>query len=169
MPLQRARLKISDLSASRKGKSAEKNKKVAAVSLSLTSMVDMFAILVIFLLTNNTTLEEWVKLEHDISLPHAKTVDEPKKAVTIQVSSDKIFGQDVAPGASEVAIADVTSSSKGPLVIEALRGWLVKLGNKDGYVNVVADEKVAYGAVRRIISTCQVAGYKNVNLAVFPR
>jgi biopolymer transport protein ExbD len=169
MPLQRARLKISDLSANRKNKSADKNKKVAAVSLSLTSMVDMFAILVIFLLTNNQSVEEWVKLEHDISLPHAKTADTPKKAVTIQVAADKIYAQDSAPGSKEATIVDLASASKGPLVVEALRSWLTKLGNKEGYVNVVADEKVSYGAVRRVISTAQVSGFKNVNLAVFPR
>ncbi len=169
MPLQRARLKISDLSVNRKNKSHEKNKKIMAVSLSLTSMVDMFAILVIFLLTNNQSVEEWVKLEHDITLPQAHTVDEPHKAVTLQIAKDKVFGQDSAPGAEEVPLVDVAAVAKGPLVVESLRRWLVKLGNKEGYVNLVADEKVNFGAVRRIISTCQVAGYKNINLAVFPR
>lgn len=169
MPLQKARLKISDLSVNRKNKSNEKNKKIMAVSLSLTSMVDMFAILVIFLLTNNQSVEEWVKLEHDITLPQAKTVDEPKKAVTLQISKDKVFGKDVIPGAEETALVDVNAIAKGPLVVEPMRAWLQKLGNKEGYVNVVADEKVPYGAVRRVISTCQVAGFTNVNLAVFPR
>jgi biopolymer transport protein ExbD len=169
MPLKRARLKISALSTGRKNRSAEKNKKVGAVSLSLTSMVDMFAILVIFLLTNNQSVEEWVKLEHDISLPRAKTADMPKKAVTIQVAADKIYAQDSLPGSKEAAITDVASVTKGPLIVESLRTWLVKLANKEGYVNVVADEKVNYGAVRRIISTAQIAGFKNINLAVFPR
>jgi biopolymer transport protein ExbD len=93
----------------------------------------------------------------------------PKKAVTIQVAADKIYAQDSAPGSKEATITDVASVAKGPLIVESLRTWLVKLANKEGYVNVVADEKVNYGAVRRIISTAQIAGFKNINLAVFPR
>ena len=169
MPLQKARLKISDMSVNRKNRSADKNKKVAAVSLSLTSMVDMFAILVIFLLTNNQSVEEWVKLEHNITLPQAKTVDEPKKAVTLQVAVDKIYGQDVSADSVEVPLADVANIARGPLIIEPIKTWLVKLKNKEGYVNIVADEKVSYGAIRRIVSTAQMAGFRNVNLAVFPR
>ncbi len=167
MPLQRARLKISQLSTTRKSKAHDKNKKVAAVSLALTSMVDMFAILVIFLLTNNQNLEEWVKLEHNIQLPHAKSVDEPKKAVTLQISADAVYGE--GAGGTEKQIVQVSQVTKGPLIIEALKTFLISLKDKEGYVNVVADSTVAYGAIRRIVSTCQVAGFKNVNLAVFPR
>lgn len=169
MPLQKARLKISQLSVNRKHKAHEQSKKVAAVSLSLTSMVDMFAILVIFLLTNNQSVEEWVKLEHNITLPQAKTVDEPKKAVTLQVAADKVYGQDAAPGSEEVAIIDVNTVARGPLINDTVKNWLVKLHNKEGYVNIVADQTVSYGAIRRIISTAQMAGFRNVNLAVFPR
>jgi biopolymer transport protein ExbD len=164
MPLQKARLRISDYKKKNKNKAADKNKKVAAVALSLTSMVDMFAILVIFLLTNNQTVEDWVKLDHDIHLPQAKTSDESKKATTLQVSMDGVFAED------KKQLAEISKISKGPLIIPAVKQWLVSVKEKkEGFVNILADERIPYGAIKRVISTCQESGFKNVNLAVFPK
>jgi len=164
MPLSKARLRISDYKANRKLKGDEKNKKVMAVSLSLTSMVDMFAILVIFLLTNNSSVEEWVSLGHDITLPKAKSSDQARKTTTISISQQQIFGD-------EQALVDIEKITKGPILVQPLRKWLLSLKDRDkgGYVNVVGDERVPYGAVRRVIATCQEAGFMNVNLAVFPK
>lgn len=162
MPLIKARRRISDYNKNRKNKAHETHKKVMAVSLSLTSMVDMFAILVIFLLVNQSHVEEWVKVEHDIKLPKAKASDQAKKATTVSLTVDKLFGEDTN-------LADVASISKGPLIVAPLRKWLSTISGKEGAVTVVSDEKVPFSAVRRVIATCQEAGFKNVNLAVFPK
>lgn len=161
MPLIKARRRISDYNAGRKNKASETHKKVMAVSLSLTSMVDMFAILVIFLLVNQNNVEDWVKVEHDIKLPRAKASDTTKKATTVSISTQQIFGDDQA-------IVE-TAAAKGPIVVAPLRKWLLSVADKNGYVNVVGDERVPFGTIRRVIATCQNAGFKNVNLAVFPK
>jgi len=163
MALSKARLRISDYKADRKGKGDEKNKKVMAVSLSLTSMVDMFAILVIFLLTSASGVQEWVQLDHGIKLPTAKSSDQAKKATTISIAKDQIFGD-------KDALVDIRKITSGPIIVQPLRRWLLSLKDrKEGYINVVGDESVPYGAVRRVIATCQEAGFNNVNLAVFPK
>ena len=163
MALSKARLRISDYKADRKGKGDEKNKKVMAVSLSLTSMVDMFAILVIFLLTSASSVQEWVSLEHGIKLPKAKTSDQAKKSTTISIAKDRVYGD-------KDALMDVKRITSGPIVIPQLRKWLLSLKDRtEGFVNVVGDETVPYSAVRRVIATCQEAGFNNVNLAVFPK
>lgn len=163
MPISKARLRISDYKANRKAAGDEKNKKVMAVSLSLTSMVDMFAILVIFLLTNSSSVQEWVKLDHDIKLPKAKSNDQAKKSTTISIAKNQVFGDDTA-------LVDVNRIAGGPVIVQPLRKWLLSLKDrKEGFVNIVGDESVPYAAVRRVIATCQEAGFNNVNLAVFPK
>jgi biopolymer transport protein ExbD len=162
MPLSKARLRISDYKANRSNKNEEKNKKVMAVSLSLTSMVDMFAILVIFLLVNNSSVPEWVDLGHDIKLPKARTSDEAKRATTISISATQVF-------ADEKPVVDVSQINHGAIIVPALQKWLQGIKDKNGRINVVGDEKVPYSAVRRVIATAQAAGFNNVNLAVFPK
>jgi len=162
MPLKRARSRIGQYNKARKKSSDDKTKKVMAVSLSLTSMVDMFAILVIFLLANNGQVKDWVQVEHNIRLPQAKASDEAKQATTLQIAKEGIF-------ADGKQIADTMKVSKGPLVIGPLKNYLASLKIKDGYINLVGDENVPFGAMRRIITTCQDAGFPNVNLAVMPK
>src|SRR5260370_15184294 len=94
MPLHRARLRISDYTEKRKSRLKHQERRIRMVSLSLTSMVDMFAILVSFLLVNSSTVSQWIEVSHNIELPRAGLVDPPKKAPAIQVSNEGIFGDE---------------------------------------------------------------------------
>ena len=70
------------------------------------------------------------------------------------------------------------SSGKGGLRVrffatssgrEPVREWLASQPKARGFVNIVADAHVPFGAVRRVIATAQDVGYANVNLAVQPK
>jgi len=161
MPIGKARLRISDYNQQRKAKLKGRESRIQMVSLSLTSMVDMFAIMVIFLLTNASTVTQWLELDHGILLPKAKFSENPSKAATLQLSTDTLYG-------NKEALLSVKQILRGPTTIAPLLTWLKKNGNKDGFVNIVGHEKVPYGAMRRIVATCQEAGFGNVNLAVQP-
>ncbi len=162
MPLKKARLRISDYSEKRKSRIRQSERRIVMVSLSLTSMVDMFAILVIFLLTNSSTVSQWIEVGHNIELPKAKASDPPPKAATLQIAKDVVYGD-------RTALDSVSKVLHGPPTVESVRRWLGKQSKKDGYINIVADQKTPYGVVKRIIATCQESGFKNVNLAVQPR
>lgn len=132
------------------------------VSLSLTAMVDMFAIMVIFLLANATTVTQWIEIGHGIQLPKAKASDPPPKAASIHVSKDMVF-------ANNKPLLPVKQVLQSGIVLPALSTWLLKQAKQAGYINIVAHENTPYGIIRRIVFTCQQAGFKNVNLAVQPR
>jgi biopolymer transport protein ExbD len=159
MPISKARLKISDYNETRKIRLRSQERRVGMVALSLTSMVDMFAILVIFLLANSSTLADWVKVGHNINLPHAKSSDLPQKAATVQIAADNLYGEDKALQPTEQIWKNT----------EPFRRWLKTLDKKDGYINIVGHEKIAFGLVKRIVAACQDAGFHKVNLAVQPR
>jgi biopolymer transport protein TolR len=162
MPIGKARLRISDYNAQRKSKNKGKEHKIRMVSLSLTSMVDMFAILVIFLLTNTSTVTQWMEVGHGIELPKAKNSEEPKKAAVLEISNDGLY-------ADKELIVPTNQISGGPAIIPNLKRWLGSKDKKDGFVNIVGDSKIPFGVVRRVVSTCQEAGFGNVNLAVQPK
>ncbi len=167
MPLKVARLRIRDYNQNRKNKLKSQEKRIQVVALSLTSMVDMFAMLVIFLLTNTSTVTQWVEVAHKIEVPKAKSAlasETPPKAATLQVAMDAVYGDDVKLSS--------LSAAKSGRVVESVRKYLAGLrGQSDlkaGYVNIVAHERVPYSVVRSMVKTSQAAGYPNVNLVVQP-
>jgi len=166
MPITKARLRISDYNENRKAKQAGRDRQVRVVSLSLTSMVDMFAVLVIFLLACTATVSQWIETGHNIQLPESKFSDTPPKAATLQIATDAIYGDDKA-------ILPLSELTRGPISNAVIRNYLKALPKrddfKDGYVNIVCDERVPFGVIKRIIASCQDAGFGNINLAVHPK
>lgn len=162
MPITKARLRISDYNKQRKASLKKQQRRIAMVSLSLTSMVDMFAILVIFLLTNTSAITQWVEVGQGIKLPRAHSADPVPRGVTVQVTASALFGD-------KQELISVTDIVHGPMSIQPLKAWLEAQSKKDAVVNLVGHEAVPFGTMRKVVATCQDAGYTNVNLAVQPK
>ena len=163
MPLKKARFRISDFSKGRKRRVKEHERRVRVVSLSLTSMVDMFAVLVVYLIINSTSVQEWVQMATGIDLPKAKANWEtPERGATLQVTDSMVLGDIDHP------LISIDEVSRGPYSVPKIKTYLKSLEKKNKYVNIVGDYKVPFGAMRRIIASCQDAGFENVNLAIEP-
>lgn len=59
--------------------------------LSLTAMVDMFTVLVVFLLQNYNTTGEVLYIPKEVVLPKAEQIKELKPSVVVTISSKEIF------------------------------------------------------------------------------
>ncbi|OFZ78504.1 MAG: hypothetical protein A2583_05450 [Bdellovibrionales bacterium RIFOXYD1_FULL_53_11] len=162
MPLTKARLKISDYNESRKNRIKHDERRIRMVSLSLTSMVDMFAIMVIFLLANSSTVAQWIEVGHSIQLPKAKSTDTPVRAATVQVSSQGVF-------LGLKRISDLGKPESWDATAEKIKTALTRHAKKGAYVNIVAHHTLPFGLMKRVVAACQDAGFKNVNLAVQPK
>ncbi len=163
MPLTKARLRISDYSSGRKSRVKNHEKKVAQASLSLTSMVDLFTLLVVYLMLNSGELKEWVDVAAEVQLPKGAFIGQsPERGATIQVSKTTVFGD------RDIPLVDVAKVAKGPFSVPEIKEFLKKQDNKNGYVNLVADYSVPFGVMRKVIASCQDAGFNNVNLAIQP-
>lgn len=68
-----------------------KGKRSVVVMLSLTAMVDMFTVLVVFLLQNYQTTGEVIEISDQVILPKASAVRELKPAFVVVVSKDGIM------------------------------------------------------------------------------
>ena len=69
----------------------KKNKRGVTAVLSLTAMVDMFTVLLIFLLQNYSATGEILYIPKEVTLPKAQRVNELKPAVVVTVSSKEVL------------------------------------------------------------------------------
>ena len=68
-----------------------KGKRGVTAMLSLTAMVDMFTVLVIFLLQSYNTTGEILYIPKEVTLPKANRVSDLKPAVVVTVSSKEVL------------------------------------------------------------------------------
>lgn len=147
-------------------------KKSSYAELNLTSMVDMLTILVVFLLQTFSASGELLVVSKNIVLPDASNFKDLERAPVVGVSKDSVT-LDGTP------VADATELNKEATVdwkITELHDRLVTLKNnykllnptKDfaGQVIVQADKLVDFKVIKKIMYSCAVAGYANVNFAV---
>jgi len=140
--------------------------------LNLTSMVDMLTILVVFLLQTFSASGELLVVSKNIVLPEATNFKDLERAPVIGVSHDSVT-LDGRP------VADSTELNKENTVdwkITDLHDQMVTLKNNfkllhpsenfNGTVIVQADKSVDFKVIKKVMYTCAVAGYNNVNFAV---
>lgn len=161
MPIGKARLKISEYREHRKYAIKRREKGIRLVSLSLTSMVDMFAILVIFLLSSSGTVSEWLGLSQKIKLPEARYNEPPKKEITIQLANDILYIDDLA-------FQNVSALTHNKIQFEKLTEYLKQKSDQHRLINLACDEHLPYGIVRNLIKSFKSAGFSLVNLATTP-
>ena len=170
MPLKKARLKISDYSANRKASVNKTERKIRMVSLSLTSMVDMFAILVIFLLSSQDGSTPMLDFGHGVQLPQAKAAAPPPQGVTLEVARSGVYFQ------QKKLIELENLHSADAKTLAPLRGWLdnqlkIEAANPASAkrLNLVADERLPYGTVKRVVAMAKRSGFAELSLAVEPK
>jgi biopolymer transport protein ExbD len=141
--------------------------------MNLTSLMDVFTILVFFLLVNSATTEV-LETPKQITLPDSVVEEKPRETVVIFVSPDEVTVQ----GESVVRVADILAANGQN--IEAIGERLAELsGNIIGLrtkvvaesqeVTILADRSVPFSVVKKVMSTCTSQGYGRISLAVLQK
>jgi biopolymer transport protein ExbD len=150
-----------------------KGRKGTNAELNVVPMVDMMTLLVIFLLQQFSTTGEVLYMQKDIKLPNARHGQTIEIAPVVAISADQV----VVTGVKVADIRELDSDS-GYLNIPALEERLRDEKKRwdfihqqdpdkkwDGIVNIQADKGVPFRIVKRVMYSCGVAGYFNVNFA----
>jgi biopolymer transport protein ExbD len=148
-------------------------KKATYAELNLTSMVDMLTILVVFLLQTFSASGELLTVSKNITLPEAINYRDLEQAPIIAISRDTVtLNGDPKADAQELTKAD-TIDWKIPQLHDDLvilkNNFKLLHPNPDdwkGLVIVQADKQVDFKVIKKVMYTCAVAGYSNVNFAV---
>jgi len=141
--------------------------------MNLTSLMDIFTILVFFLLVNSGSVEI-MEAPKNMTLPESRIEAKPRETVVIFVSKDEVLVQ----GEPVALITDIVGGKREALA--PIRTRLAQLkGNIIGpntlntaesrEVTILADKDVPFTVIKTIMSTCTSEGYENVSLAVIQK
>ncbi len=162
-------------------------KRSVVAILSLTAMVDMFTVLVVFLLQNYNSTGEVLFLPKEVVLPNAESVLELQPSIVVTISQqevlvdkqsvvslqqlksrdkDQLFGLKEAVagalnGAKEVYEKKLQVQLQKALDVEASKAM-----NSWSRVTVQADKAVDMLTIKRVLETVLDAGAGQVNFAV---
>jgi biopolymer transport protein ExbD len=158
------------------GKKFTRGKKSGYAELILTPLVDMFTIIVIFLLQNFSDSGEILYMSKDIKLPFATHGAEIERAPVIAVSGDAVTvdGKQVAQ-TDDLAKRDVLNvpELEDALREEKRRYEQIHLNDPEhpfrGLVNVQADRKIAFRVIKKVMFACNQGGFGNISFAAMAK
>lgn len=170
--------------------SKRKGKREVTALLSLTAMVDMFTVLVIFLLQNYNATGEVLYIPKEVVLPKASSVKELKPAHVVTISNKEIlldkevvatFDQVLAaedwniPNLKDRLQAELVKSkaeyeskiqNKIRDVVDTTRGGKEEDSNAWSKVTIQADKGVDFLTVKKVLYMVTEAGAGEINFAV---
>ena len=168
----------------------KKGKRDVVALLSLTAMVDMFTVLVVFLLQNYNVTGQVLYIPKEVVLPKAEQIKELKPAVVVTISNKEILLdktaiisndalaaqeawmiQDLETGiklALEKARGDYEKSLQTKLqnAVDAARGEEEKDLKPWNKVTIQADKGIDFLTVKKVMYTVTEAGAGEINFAV---
>lgn len=142
----------------------------AVPKLNLVSLMDIFTILVFFLLLNSGDVEVLQK-DKSITLPESVAEKKPDATLLVMVSETDLLvaGRPMAKVEDIVALEGNTipalaeelqhQASRRPLLTEEER-------QQGRAVTIMGDQSIPYAVLKRIMSTCAANEYRNISLAV---
>jgi biopolymer transport protein ExbD len=142
-------------------------------AVNLTSLMDVFTILVFFLIMNSGPTEV-LDPPNDLVLPESVVETKPSETVVINVGKEEVLVQ----GEPVVRIADIMAM--GGQDIEPIMVRLAELRDRviglrtqtvaeSEAVTILADKSVPFSVLKQIMSTCTAQGYTRISLAVIQK
>jgi len=142
-------------------------------SLNLVSLMDIFTILVFFLLVNSSDVEVLPNTK-DVQLPESIAEEKAKETVVIIIGDVDIIVQ----GTVVAKVADVlaqTGNDIAPLR-QALLSQNDRVLRKEAQddiagreVTIMADKDIPYRLLKKVMATCTNSDYGQISLAVLQK
>lgn len=138
--------------------------------LNLVSLMDIFTILVFFLLVNSSDVEV-LQNDKSIELPESVSDQRPDTTLIVTVNSENIVvaGQAVA-SIDEIANSDdkdIPGLAKELQYRAGRAGPLPEEKQAQGRpITIMGDRQVPYTLLKKIMATCAANEYRNISLAV---
>ncbi len=139
-------------------------------NLSLTSLMDIFTILVFFLLVSSSNPSKLPDVKN-LKLPNSVAETDPKDTLVIMVTRDDVLVQDMKVSTVNEIKAlktDLIPSLASELKYRASKtvATLNERGIPEREVTILGDEKTPYTVVRKIMATCSENDYAKISFAV---
>lgn len=146
----------------------EQSKRTLLVALSLTAMVDMFAVLVIFLLQSFSASPELI-VTKGVELPKAISGGEIKQAPVLALVNGELF-------LDQQLIGAIDATLKAPKELMAKLKTARETWQKDypdrefpGEINLQADQSIPSTIIGQVMGIVSQAHYYSIQLAVLAK
>jgi biopolymer transport protein ExbD len=144
----------------------KKTRRVIVAGLMLTSMVDMFSLLVIFLLQSFSNSPEVMALTKGITLPAAVSAAAPIDAPLLTVTETEVLVDSKSMGKIQDVLARPEALVKSLTEMKDTWQERHKTETFKGDIHLQADKKLTSALVSQIIGIVNSQGYASVHLAV---
>lgn len=140
------------------------------VSINVVSLIDIFAILVFYLLVNALVVEVIPEYEN-LKLPDSVSKDKAKRTVAVAISDHSILvDEHVVMSVDEALLVNErTLQSLARVLSSRQRDEEKPIDEGESEildVNIVADYKTPYELLKKVLATCVDAKFGKVSLAV---
>jgi biopolymer transport protein ExbD len=156
-------------------------KKKESGSLNITSMMDMFTIILVFLLKSFSAEGSLLTNADNLVLPNSASKKKPSEvSLQLAVTQDMILLDNQAVVPTEDA-RNIPPEEANPVILKleeklkvcyAQEEEMVRMGalnQVQGKIIVQVDKNIDFDVLFKIMHTCGGAGYNNMNFAVMER
>jgi len=158
------------MSSTRAKRMDQRHRRNRPASLMLVSLMDIFTILVFFLLVNQSEVAA-LDVPKNLTLPESMAMERPAETVVVMVTPTEVLVQ----GSAVAKVADV--ESQPGLIIEPLRSALRQQSDRilraqaqadiaSREITILGDKAVPYRVLKKVMATCTDADYGKLSLAV---
>jgi len=142
-------------------------------TLNLVSLMDVFTILVFFLLVNSSS-SDVMESPKSIKLPESVVNSKPRETIIVLVTEDNVLVQ----GDVVMSTADVIASKEAvmqPIQDRLLQqqkkviGFNTRTVAQSKEVTVLAHRSLPFKLLKKVMSSCTSAGYGKISLAVIQK
>lgn len=141
-------------------------------ALNITSMTDMFTIMLVFLLQTYSTAEVQITPEKDIRLPSSNSTNNPVDAIKLSLSPNALkIDQTLIANIKDMKVESKDLDPNDSNFIVPLFNELDKLAKKaekgpakEGKILLQADSQLPYQTLRKVMYTASMAGFPQLKL-----
>lgn len=133
------------------------------ISLQLAPMIDIFTLIIVFLLQSTVIGTTSVTFPPDLSPPQSKSVEDLENAPTVEVYAERVIFKpsQVQIPASAFLSGNFQGLSKEKLQIQSYLKNEVKK-NEFNHLNLVADRAINYELIFQVVKFFKETGFQSV-------
>lgn len=137
---------------------SERTKRSVVAELLLTSLVDAFSILVVYLLLSFSNSGELLYLNKGTELPKAAQAEALERHPVVKVDDGKIYLEN----------EEVTADQLVPALLESRKQWIEQHPGEEfpGIITVQGDRRLKYELLNSIVLASAQTGFSDIKFAV---
>ena len=141
--------------------------------MNLTSLMDVFTILVFFLLVNSGS-PDVLETPKQVVLPESVVKAKPRETVVIFIGTENV----VVQGLAVVSLKEIVDSNGGDIspiadrlamLEKGIIGPSTKFVAASQEITILADRSTPFNVIKQVMSTCTSQGYGRISLAVIQK